>query len=202
LFSKSVPMDSRSISKAAEIVRQGGLIVYPTDTVYGLGCDPFNADAVRRLFDAKGRSSKPVPVLCSSLAKAEELVTLGKAGRTLAMAHWPGALTIVAPVRRSLPEQLTEGSKSLGVRVPGHARCLELISACGGWLTGTSANLSGLPSARTAEEAFLQVGGTVSLILDGGTLAGKASTVVKVVADKVTILRTGPIGVGNEPKGR
>ena len=186
------------MAKAAEVIRKGGLVVYPTDTVYGLGCDPFDAKAVHRLFEAKGRISKPVPVLCSSTTKAEALVRFGPRARALAKDHWPGALTIVAPLRRSLPKEVTQGTGTLGVRVPAHEGCRQFISLCGGWLTGTSANLSGRPSARTAIEAWQQIGRSVDLVLDGGALKGRASTVVEVLQDKVTILRTGPIGVGKQ----
>lgn len=199
--SGSVLISGGSMARAAELVRRGGVIVYPTDTVYGLGCDPFNEAAVKRLFEVKGRGSKPVPVLCSSPAKAEELVLFSPKARELARANWPGALTIVAPLRRALPAQITQGSRKLGVRVPSHSACLELVSLCGGWLTGTSANLSGNPSARTAVEAERQVGDLVDMILDGGVREGRESTVVEVVGDAVTILRTGPVGVGNEVKG-
>ncbi|HEV2225678.1 MAG TPA: L-threonylcarbamoyladenylate synthase, partial [Nitrososphaerales archaeon] len=121
-----------SIAKAAGIVRKGGLVVYPTDTVYGLGADPFDEAAVQRLFEAKGRSAKPVPILCSSLQKAVELVVLSDRGVKMARDHWPGALTLVAPLRKRLPAILTPGTGNLGVRVPAHQACLELISACGG----------------------------------------------------------------------
>jgi len=198
LPTKVLAMGPSSISEAAVIIRRGGLVVYPTDTVYGLGCDPFNAESVQRLFDAKGRESKPVPVLCSSIEKAGEIVELGPVARKLAQRHWPGALTIVAPMRMRFPSQLTQGSADLGVRVPSREDCLHLISSCGGWLTGTSANRSGLPSARTAAEALEQLGRSVDLILDGGRLEGEESTVVRIDGDSVTILRTGPIGVGNE----
>ena len=197
-----VAMDRGSCERASKLVRDGGLVVYPTDTVYGLGCDPFNERAIRRLFEAKGRTSKPVPVLCSTVARASELVELTPKALQLATDHWPGALTIVAPLRRRMPYQLTQGSSKLGVRVPAHEACLGLISSCGGWLTGTSANLTGRPSARTALEASSQLGRLVDLILDGGRLSGKESTVVEVVGDRVAILRTGPIGVGEQVKGR
>lgn len=192
---KLLAVGSDSVGKAAREVRRGGLVVYPTDTVYGLGCDPLNHAAVRRLFDAKGRMSKPVPVLCSSLEKAEELVKLSPRALEMAGVHWPGALTIVAPLRRSVPPQLTQGGPNLGVRVPAHSGALELIASCGGRLTGTSANLSGLPSARTAAEAMDQLGEVVDIILDGGRLVGDESTVVQVIGDEVTILRAGPVGV-------
>jgi L-threonylcarbamoyladenylate synthase len=195
-------MNSDSIGLAAKAVRRGLLVVYPTDTVYGLGCDPLNHAAVRRLFEAKGRESKPVPVLCASAEKAEELVELSGRATELAREYWPGALTIVATRRRPLPPQLTQRGEYLGVRVPAHSGCLELIAACGGWLTGTSANRSGKPSARTAGEALDELGDSVNFVLDGGRVSGQESTVVKVVGNEVTILRTGPIGVGNEREGR
>jgi len=195
-------MNGDSIAMAARAVRRGLLVVYPTDTVYGLGCDPLNHAAVRRLFEAKGRESKPVPVLCASTEKAEELVKLSGRAAELARKYWPGALTIVATLRRPLPPQLTQGGEFLGVRVPAHSGCLELIAACGGWLTGTSANHSGNPSARSAGQALDELGDSVDFVLDGGRLSGQDSTVVKVVGDEVTILRTGPIGVGNEREGR
>jgi L-threonylcarbamoyladenylate synthase len=195
-------LDGDSIARAAKKVRTGGLVVYPTDTVYGLGCDPLNHTAVRRLFEAKGRESKPVPVLCASAEKAAGMVELSGRALELAQKHWPGALTIVAPLRRSVPPQLSQGKPFLGVRVPNHPGCLGLIAACGGWLTGTSANLSGRPSSRSAAEAYDQIGNAVDIILDGGRLAGAESTVVQVVGNEVTILRTGPIGVGDELNDR
>jgi len=197
-----LPMNSDSISLAAKAVRRGLLVVYPTDTVYGLGCDPLNHAAVRRLFEAKGRESKPVPVLCATAEKAEELVKFSRRASELSKEHWPGALTIVAPLRRPVAPQLTQGGELLGVRVPAHSGCLELLATCGGWLTGTSANRSGEPSARSAGEALDALGHDVDVVLDGGRLGGLESTVVKVVGDEVTILRTGPIGVGNKREGR
>jgi len=195
-------LNSESVALAAKAVRRGLLVVYPTDTVYGLGCDPLNHAAVRRLFEAKGRESKPVPVLCASTKKADELVKLTGRAAELAMEYWPGALTIVAMLRRPVPPQLTQGGEYLGVRVPAHSGCLELIAACGGWLTGTSANRSGKPSAKSAGEALDELGDSVDFVLDGGRTTGQESTVVKVVGEEVTILRTGPIGVGNEREGR
>jgi L-threonylcarbamoyladenylate synthase len=195
-------MDPTSIASAAALVKGGGLVVYPTDTVYGLGCDPTNASAVERLFLAKGRGAKPVPILCASYEKANELVELNETAARLATKHWPGPLTIVGPLRRTLPSMLAQGTGELGVRVPGHEGCLELIASCGGWITGTSANHSGERSARTAREALSQLGDSVGLVLDGGHLSGTESTVVRVVGDAVTILRSGPIGVGNEMRDR
>ena len=184
------------------MVIQGGLIVYPTDTVYGLGCDPTNEDAVRRLLDAKKRDQRPIPVLCSSNTTAMELVAMNKEALELARRFWPGALTIVAPLKRSLPFLLHQGTGTLGVRVPAMPLCVALIEACGGWLTGTSANLSGSPSARTAGEAARQLGDQVDLVLDGGRLEGLESTVVRAVGDGIQVLRAGPVGVSDETRER
>lgn len=170
-------------------------MVYPTDTVYGLGCDPLNSSAVERLYAAKGRQAKPVPVLCGTLADAEVLVKLSPRARELARQFWPGALTIVAPLAKAVSEQLHQGTRTLGVRVPGSKDCQDLIAACGGILVGTSANRSGTPSARTARDASQQLGSVVDLIVDGGTLHGRESTVVEVLKGEIIVLRKGPVGV-------
>jgi L-threonylcarbamoyladenylate synthase len=191
-------IDDGSIQTASSVVRAGGLIVYPTDTVYGLGCDPRSEAAVRRLFEAKKRAANPVPVLCDSLESAMQLVDMNEKARRLAERHWPGALTIVAPLKATLPFPLHQGSGSLGVRVPRSDVCLRLIRACGGHLTGTSANVAGAPSSRTAQEAFQQLGRSVDMVLDGGTLSGFESTVVRVMGEKIEAIRRGPVGVSDE----
>jgi L-threonylcarbamoyladenylate synthase len=187
-----------AIREASHIVKGGGLVVYPTDTVYGLGCDPFNRDAVGRLFEVKKREAKPIPVLCDSLKSAAALAQLSGASLSLAVKHWPGALTIVAPLRVNLPFPIHQGTGTVGVRVPGSRQCLELIMLCGGYITGTSANLSGKPSSRSARDAAAQLGDSVDLILDGGTLTGRESTVVRVSGDKIEVLREGAVGVTDE----
>ena len=180
------------------MISRGGLVAYPTDTVYGLGCDPSNEAAVRRLFEAKGRGAKPVPVLCWSRSSAESVVDLGETGRLLANMFWPGALTIVAPLKKALPDLLHQGTGTLGVRVPASEVCMGVLEGCGGILTGTSANKSGSPPARSADEVFREVGSSVDLIIDGGLVQGKSSTVASVAGGRVTILRTGPVRVPEE----
>jgi L-threonylcarbamoyladenylate synthase len=189
-------------SRAARVVADGGLLVYPTDTVYGLGCDPLNPNAIGRLFIAKGRGAKAVPVLCADITKVQELVELSPKALELANRFWPGPLTIVAPVSRRLPERLHQGTGKLGVRVPGSSACVRLIIACGGMLVGTSANISGMPSSRTAEEAMTQLGSSVDLIIDGGRLQGTESTVVEVSGDDIIILRKGSIRVYDREERR
>jgi L-threonylcarbamoyladenylate synthase len=192
-----VKMDSHGIEQAARFVKKGGLIVYPTDTVYGLGCDPFDTKSVARLFEAKARGSKPIPILCENLLKASNIVRLNAVALSLARRNWPGALTIIAPRIREVPRQVDQGTGEVGVRVPAMAKCLKLIMLCGGYLAGTSANLSGRPSCQTAEDAIGILGKKVDLILDGGRTKGEASTVVRMRGNTVEVLREGPVRIPN-----
>ena len=137
-----------AIERAIEVIEAGGLVVYPTDTVYGLGCDPFNVRAVERVFEVKGRAGKPLPVLASGLEEAMRIAEFGPPALRLARALWPGPLTLILPKKPALPDVVTCGLPSVGVRVPGHSFALELIRACGGFLIGTSANKSGRPAPR------------------------------------------------------
>jgi L-threonylcarbamoyladenylate synthase len=191
----SLASDARSIEEASTIVKEGGLVAFPTDTVYGLGCDPFNAAAVVRLIEAKERESKPVPVLCASEEDAAKLVDLSATALKLARRYWPGPLTIVAELRVELPQVLNQGSGWLGVRVPADEIALSLARACGGVITGTSANLSGRPSSRSAEEVATSLGDRIDAIIDGGVRSGTESTVVRVDGESVEVLRRGSVAL-------
>lgn len=192
---KIVPFDDNGIKRAARLVKVGGIIVFPTDTVYGLGCNPMNEKAVNRLFLTKRREGKPIPILCSSIEHAEAIVHFNDLARQLAKVYWPGPLTIVLPAKRVFPEAIHQGTNMIGVRIPALARCIELIEMCGGYLTGTSANISGEPSCRTANEALNSIGEMVDLILDGGKLEGIPSTVIMVKGERIEVLRKGPVRV-------
>jgi L-threonylcarbamoyladenylate synthase len=178
-------------------VKRGGVVAIPTDTVYGLGCDPTSDKAVGRLFEAKNRQAKPVPVLCASLDVAKKLVELNSAAVKLANLHWPGALTIVAPLKKEskLSPLLHQGSGNLGVRVPGSELCVALARKVGGAITGTSANLSGEPSCRTAAQVVASLDGKIELVIDGGRLRGKESTVVRATGETVEVLREGSVRI-------
>lgn len=174
------------------------MVAVPTDTVYGLACDPWKDRSVRRLYVAKNRSAKPVPVLCAHIRAAESLVEMNEVALALAKAHWPGGLTIVAPIRegREMPSRLLDqGSGFLGVRVPDSKVCLDLASKVGGAITGTSANVSGSASSRTAAEVARALEGRVQLVIDGGELKGKESTVVRVSSESVEVLREGAVRI-------
>lgn len=195
MIASIVPVSATSISEAVKVIRKGGIVVYPTDTVYGLGCDPFAGAAIAKLFEAKGRRAKPVPVLCDSMRSAKGLGNLSATALSLAHRFWPGALTIVVPARRKLPFLIDQGSGEVGLRVPALDSCVKLIGMCGGFLTGTSANVTGHPSCRTAAEAFETLGGSVDMILDGGRREGKESTVVRVCGSSVEVLREGSVAL-------
>jgi len=192
-------LSAGDLGAAASIVRSGGIVAIPTDTVYGLACDPFSPAAVERLFEAKEREAKPVPVLCSGTDAAERLVAFGEAASALARRHWPGALTIVAPMKdealRTVVRTIHQGTGWLGVRVPDHRVVTALSEKVGGCVTGTSANLSGRPPCRSAEEVAEALGDRVDGIIDGGYLEGLESTVVKVVGGTVEVLRRGSIAI-------
>ena len=186
--------DLECLAEAAATVRKGGVICYPTDTLYGLGCDPANESAVRRTMRIKGDRTKPMPILVKDLASAEKFAYIPQKARKLAAIFWPGPLTIVVRAREALPKLLIPEAK-VGIRSPKHAYCLKLLELCMGGLVGTSANLSGQPPATTAEEVLDQIGDQVELVLDGGKVPlGVASTVIDLTAPKLSLLREGPVG--------
>ena len=175
-------------------MRRGGLVAYPTDTVYGLGCDPFNPKAVERLIRAKGREKKPLPVLVDGLSSAERIAAISPKAKGLAQRFWPGPLTIVVPRKPSLPNIVTFGEPTVGVRVPNLSDTIELIKLSGGVLIGTSANKSGAPPSRSADGVVKELGNEVDVILDGGpSPIGVPSTVVDLSQEPPRILREGAI---------
>jgi L-threonylcarbamoyladenylate synthase len=185
--------DLDGLASAADAVAKGGVICYPTDTVYGLGCDPLNSSAIKRTMDVKRDRTKPMPVLVKGLADAENLAYITDRARRIAESFWPGPLTMILSSRKIVPTILTP-ERRVGVRSPRHPICLDLLGLCSGALIGTSANLSGRPSATTALEVLKELGNRVDVILDGGrTPLGVASTVVDLTQPKVAILREGPV---------
>jgi L-threonylcarbamoyladenylate synthase len=185
------------IKAAAEAVRRGEQIVLPTDTVYGIGADAFNPAAVAGLLAAKQRGrDMPPPVLVGTVSAATALVEdLSDIGRNMIEEFWPGGLTLVCRVSRSLTWDLGDTQGTVAVRMPLHQLTLELLKETGP-LAVSSANVSGQPSAVTADEAEQQLGDKVAVILDGGPATGGVpSTIVDVTGAVPRLLRTGAIGV-------
>lgn len=181
------------LTEAADIVKKGGIVIYPTDTLYGIGCNPYNEEAIKKVIHLKRRGTQPLPVLCSDINRAEALVHLGEAGRQLAHSFWPGGLTIVAKaVDNKLPGRLIGSSGTLGVRVPNHRGALKLIALCGGCLIGTSANISGEPTLETPEEILKVFDEKFDVLVYGGEKSlGTPSSVVDVVDGNIRIIREG-----------
>lgn len=185
----------RNILAASRKVKEGGVVVYPTDTVYGLGCDPFVAEAVERVFNVKNERKKALPILGSDMEMVERIAILPEKAKSVANEFWPGPLTIVVPRKPSLPSIVTCDLNSVGVRVPKHDVALQLISLSNGLMIGTSANKTGKKPPLTAQDAAEQLGREVDLVLDGGPVTlGVSSTVVDLTSEEPRILRKGPIG--------
>ena len=190
-------MSPEAWSLAHQAVVEGELVVFPTDTVYGVACDPYNPAAIEKLFAAKGRvREKAIPLLLAD-AKYVRGVSSGLPATALRLgqAFWPGALTVVVPRRVDLPPNLSAGD-TVAVRVPGHDELRQFLETCGGALAATSANLSGQPDALTAEQAAAYLGKSVRVMVDGGTAPGGVpSTVVNCAVDPPVVLREGAIAL-------
>lgn len=200
-------------AKAADVIRTGGVIAFRTDTFYGLGADPLNPDAVRKIRDLKGREDdKPILVLVSDLSEldrfieaseATELVEGSEANESVESSgafqkairlFWPGPLTLVTRARADLPAELTAGTGTIGLRLPADERVRTLVRACGGALTATSANVSGQAPASSAAEVESYFFAGLDMIIDGGYASStKPSTVVDVTSAPPRIIRPGAI---------
>ncbi|MCK4476924.1 threonylcarbamoyl-AMP synthase [Candidatus Bathyarchaeota archaeon] len=184
-----------NVRAAAEIVKKGGLIVYPTDTVYGLGCDPFNISAVEKLIRVKGTRDKPLPILAYSLNDIERVAELSEKARRIGEKFWPGPLTLILPKKRS-SDIITFSLTTIGVRIPNHKVALKLIGLSGGLLIGTSANKTGVQPPSNAAEAYEQLNGKVDVILDGGMVKlGVPSTILDLTCERLEVLRNGPVNL-------
>jgi L-threonylcarbamoyladenylate synthase len=195
LASRDVDVSQLQIEKGAAILRQGGVIAFPTDTVYGVGADAFNARAVKRIYTIKNRpEDRQLPLLIANVDNLTALAEpIPEIARFLAGQFWPGGLTLVLPRKDSVPRYLASGP-SIAVRIPNHPVCLALIRRLGNPLVGTSANISGQPAPLTAEEVRQELGEKIDLIVDGGRCrGGKESTVADATHEPPTILREGII---------
>ncbi|MGQ2990031.1 MAG: L-threonylcarbamoyladenylate synthase [Brevundimonas sp.] len=188
---------SASDRQAAEALAAGGLVILPTETVYGLAADAANADAVAAIFEAKGRPRfNPLIAHVADAAAAERVAVFDARARALADAFWPGPMTIVAPARDRVAvcDLARAGLDSVAVRVPGHARARAVIDAFGGTVVAPSANRSGRPSPTTFADAVEETGAAAAAAVDGGPCAvGVESTVVSVLDGRVALLRPGAV---------
>ncbi len=191
---KVVKPDEKGLKEAAATMLAGGVVVYPTETFYGLGCLPSDPDASRRVCKIKGRADKALPLICGSVEAARRVVEFNAAAELLARRFWPGPLTLVLPSRMNYPMWVTHGKKTLAVRVSSNEVARRLASMSAGVIVSTSANKTGEEPPRTAKEAADQIGREVDVVVDGGmTPGGKPSTILDLTSDELWILRSGPV---------
>ena len=199
--SKIMAIDKgKAFERACEVLQGGGVIVVPTETVYGLGADAFNPSAVRRVYAIKGRDfAKPLSLLVSDERMLREVVAaVPDVAKTLMRRFWPGPLTLVFKASDAVPREALGGGETVAVRLSSSPVVRRLLDLYGRPLTATSANRSGCGSARSAQEAMAQVGEEVDLIFDGGPSGNEApSTVVDVSGGEARTLRQGGLQIGD-----
>lgn len=196
MLMETVVLKSDDLSYAAEVILSGGLVAVPTDTVYGLAGNALDADAVAKIYDVKNRPpEKAVILLVPGLDVAHKVCAgIPESAMALAEAFWPGALTLVLPGRDTVPEIVTAGGSTIGVRCPDHPKTLELLRLTGVPLAAPSANISGMPSPKTAEEVLGYFDGRIECIIDGGRCGlGFESTIVDLTVEPFRIVRPGAV---------
>ncbi len=188
--------EGRALEEAITTIQQGGVVAFPTDTVYGIGASLAQPEAMARIYDIKGRShDKPIPIL---VARADVIDTLTDEPdpALIALAHrfWPGPLTIILKGKDGLPAEVLAPDGTFGVRIPDHSVPLTIAQHNGGAIATTSANRSGMPPATTAKAIEEMLGDSLDLILDGGIAPGDtASTVIRREGATISVLREGSV---------
>ncbi len=184
------------VENGAAILKGGGLVAFPTDTVYGLGACFSNLDAVERIYRVKQRpQNMGLPLLLADISQIMEVAeSVPPVAWLLVRRFLPGGLTLVLPRAKSVPDIVTGGGETVAVRIPAHPVPIALIKGLGAPIIGTSANVSGRPSALTADEVYSQFNDKIDLVIDGGQCGeGKESTIIDITGDVPRILREGAV---------
>ncbi len=182
----------RLIKQIVERLQQGGVIVYPTDTTYGIGCDIFNRKGVKKIFQIKNRDSKkPFSFICNDLAEISNYAQVSNFAFKVMKRHLPGPYTFVLDATKIVPDALSTKQKTVGVRIPDNAICHAIVKELGHPLVTTSANISGEETPQDPQDINDQLGHMVDFVIDGGISLGDASTVISLIDDKIEILRHG-----------
>ncbi len=189
--------DGAALDRAADEIRRGHVVAIPTDALYSMVADPFNLNAVGRVFAAKGREQfRSLPLLIPDLMAAEELAKeIPQRFYVLARHFWPGPLTVIVPASARVPLKVTGNTGRLALRQPRSVVAQGLLERIGHALIGTSANISGQPTCRTGIEAFGVMDGRVSLVLDGGITAGSGATTIDITEPIWRLIREGDVPV-------
>jgi len=191
-----IPQTTQALAQIANSIRRGGVIAFRTDTFYGLGADPFNREAVRKIKELKGREDrKPILIVISRQDQIDRLITeRTRSFTTLAERFWPGPLTLIGKAAPEVPAEITAATGTVGVRLPDDDKVRALLRECGGALTATSANPADLAPAKTAQEVHEYFGDAIELIVDGGPARSDLpSTVVDVSQLEPRLIREGVI---------
>ncbi len=189
---------TKAIRLARRLLREGEIVAFPTDTVYGVGANAFERWAVRQIFAIKQRPpDKALPVFIYQIDDLNQVARrVPNEAWTMLQKFWPGALTVVLPKNPKLPDDVTAGQETVAVRIPDHPICLELVTQVGRPLAVTSANLSGQSTPTTAQGVAEQLGENLPLVLDGGpSLTSQPSTIVNLSVSPPRLLRAGPISL-------
>jgi L-threonylcarbamoyladenylate synthase len=191
-----VNCDKEGIEKAANIINHGGIAVFPTDTVYGIGCNPYNKTSVEKIYKIKSRNiSKSLPVLTYSIDTAEKIVEFDKKTRKIVEKFWPGPLTLILNVTDEKIKESLQLEDKIAIRVPNHKCTLELLKKCD-YIVGTSANVSGSTSFTNPQECMKNVRGQ-DIFLDGGLIHSQGeSTIIEIVNEEIKIIREGSLTKG------
>jgi len=194
---KTTIITDDDLSYAVEVLKNGGLVAVPTDTVYGLAGNGLSADTVARIYEVKGRPSiKPIILLVADMSAAETVcLEIPDAARSLAEKFWPGPLTIVLKKSHLVPDIVTAGGHTIGIRCPNHPKTLELLRLAGLPAATPSANISGQPSPKSAGETLEYFDGKIECLVDGGVCAlSIESTIIDMSSEPYKILRQGALG--------
>ena len=186
-----VNCNSKAIEKVNEIIKVGGIVVFPTDTVYGIGCDPYNKKSVEKIYEIKSRNiGKSVPILTYSIETARKICHIDEFTKKIVEKFWPGPLTIILKLTDENLKKSLNLKDKIAVRVPNHKCTLDLLKKCD-FLVGTSANISGHSPYTDPDECFKNLQG-YDIFVDGGTITSKAvSTIIEIKNEKIKIIREG-----------
>lgn len=190
------PVSEKDFKDAVSLIRSGGMVALPTETYYGLAVDPFNPAALKRLFLIKQRvAQKPILLIIDNPSSLEFLVKeVPDVYRPVMETQWPGPVTLVFKAKEELSSLLTGNTGTVGVRCSSHPVARKLVEMIGSPVTATSANISGLPAAVSAQEVVSQLGGSIDMVLDGGRTPGeKGSTIIGYRGNKVYLIREGVV---------
>ena len=188
-----VNCDKKGIDKAIQSINQGGIVVFPTDTVYGIGCDPFNKESVKKIYQIKSRDfSKPFPVLVYSKEVAKKIAIFDEFTEKVVEKFWPGPLTIILKlIDKNLKKSLNLNEK-IAIRVPNNKCTLELLKKCN-FIVGTSANVSGQPSFTNPDQCFKTIQ-NFDVFIDGGKISNsEESTIIEIEKGEIKIIREGSL---------